>query len=137
MSQLLEQAKNFHGHIGPFLILGLKAGLEVVKIAGKDPLNSFVEVRLPLQRPYTCFVDGVQLCTGCTLGKMNIKLVNTLDESILMTYVCNGKRVCLKVKDEILKFLILKLKNRYNMNKLAKEIWALPSSELFEISLFI
>jgi len=68
----LERATSFHGHRGSFLIVGLRMGALILKELGTDgqwPLKIRCFAARP---PVSCFVDGLQLSTGCTLGKGNI-----------------------------------------------------------------
>ena len=65
----------FHGHLGPYVVLGYRAGLlgrERLKSPGYFELRARVES--PLKPPASCFIDGVQLGSGCTLGKRNIEV---------------------------------------------------------------
>lgn len=68
----LADAARFHGHLGPWLALGLKAGLRARRLLGATPFELTARVRCPTRPPYSCFVDGVQVGSGCTLGKGNI-----------------------------------------------------------------
>jgi formylmethanofuran dehydrogenase subunit E len=68
----LEQAAQFHGHLGPWLALGLKAGLHARRALGATPFELTARVHCPARPPYSCFVDGVQVGSGCTLGKGNV-----------------------------------------------------------------
>lgn len=68
----LERATRFHGHRGSFLIVGLRMGaliLRELETAGHWPLRIRCFAARP---PVSCFVDGLQLSTGSTLGKGNI-----------------------------------------------------------------
>jgi formylmethanofuran dehydrogenase subunit E len=51
--------------------------------------------------PNSCFVDGVQFTTGCTMGKGNIKLRKGKDVSVLFSK--DDKKLRLKLKKEMLK----------------------------------
>ncbi len=68
----LERATSFHGHRGSFLIVGLRMGALILRELGTKghwPLRIRCFAARP---PVSCFVDGLQLSTGCTLGKGNI-----------------------------------------------------------------
>lgn len=68
----LERATSFHGHRGSFLIVGLRMGALILSELGTKghwPLKIRCFAARP---PVSCFVDGLQLSTGCTLGKGNI-----------------------------------------------------------------
>jgi formylmethanofuran dehydrogenase subunit E len=74
--ELLEKGLWFHGHKCPAMPLGLRASLAAmdalgVERAGAGELVALVE--LDEDHCATCFGDGVQVATGCTFGKGNIK----------------------------------------------------------------
>lgn len=59
--ELLEKAVKLHGHLGPFLVLGLKMGLRAKSIMGK-PIAC--EVATPGRKPFICVVDGLKTVLG-------------------------------------------------------------------------
>lgn len=69
--ELVEEAKRFHGHLCPFLSLGVRAS-EIamerlgIKRAGEE--ETVGEGLLALVECNNCFTDGVQVTTRCTLG---------------------------------------------------------------------
>jgi len=73
---LLDRLRDFHGHLGPFAILGYRAGrLAVEELGLPTHFGLSATVHCPPQPPPSCFADGVQYSTGCTLGKRNIELI--------------------------------------------------------------
>ncbi len=73
---ILDKAKEFHGHLGPYAILGWKIGLRAVELlGGKRYFGIHTTVRCPDAPPPSCMVDGLQMSTGCTMGKRNIELI--------------------------------------------------------------
>jgi len=70
--ELLAAAARFHGHLGPWLVLGLKVGAYARRKLAASPFDLRARVFCPQGTPYTCFVDGVQFSSGCTMGKGNI-----------------------------------------------------------------
>ena len=72
--EIVDGAVRFHGHLGPFPILGLKAGLFANEVLGKDYLQTTVIVETESTPPCLCFLDGIQFVTGTTMGKGNIEL---------------------------------------------------------------
>jgi formylmethanofuran dehydrogenase subunit E len=71
VSELLEKAKGFHGHICPYLSLGLRASALAMEELGVEKLSfneSVGEKILAIAEANNCFTDGVQIATGCTLG---------------------------------------------------------------------
>ncbi len=71
-ASMLRQAARFHGHLGPWLVLGMQAGAYARRELAASPFELSARVFCPAGTPYTCFVDGVQFSSGCTMGKGNI-----------------------------------------------------------------
>jgi formylmethanofuran dehydrogenase subunit E len=63
---LLETSAQLHGHYCPGLAFGVKAGYAGLKRLGFD--NTGMEELLAVVECNNCFVDGVQMSTGCSLG---------------------------------------------------------------------
>jgi formylmethanofuran dehydrogenase subunit E len=64
----VERAIAFHGHECPGLWIGLRAAELCLRELGhndRNPLTAVVETDM-------CGVDGIQVLTGCTLGKGNL-----------------------------------------------------------------
>lgn len=101
--RLMDDAVRFHGHLGAFLILGLKAGLYANEVLGKDSFGTHAVVETELVPPASCFVDGVQLATGCTMGKGNIELRR--GGSLTVTFMNKGKEITLLLRDDVLERL--------------------------------
>jgi len=83
--RLLREAVKFHGHLGVFLVLGLKAGLYANEFLGEDNVEMRAWIETEPFPPLSCFVDGIQLTTGCTMGKRNIELRNGASLSVRFT----------------------------------------------------
>jgi formylmethanofuran dehydrogenase subunit E len=108
--EFLSRAIEFHGHLGPYLVLGLKAGLFANQTLGRNPMKTDAFVETKVTPPESCFADGIQFSTGCTLGKGNIHLKE--GEGLQVTFRRDKKKLILKLKKEI-----------------AEEISSLPSKE--------
>jgi len=68
---LIERAGRFHGHICPFLVLGLRASeiaMEKLGLGKVGEAETVGEEVLAIVECNNCFADGVQVATGCTLG---------------------------------------------------------------------
>lgn len=71
---LIARAVEFHGHVGPYLICGVKMGLLALRLLGsRAGLTATAETGVT--PPISCLVDGLQVATGCTLGKGNIAVL--------------------------------------------------------------
>jgi len=77
---LVERAKEFHGHICPFVVLGLRASeialgrLGLSKAGEKETVGEEV---LAIVECNNCFTDGVQVATGCTIGNNSLIYLDT------------------------------------------------------------
>jgi formylmethanofuran dehydrogenase subunit E len=74
--ELYKVGLALHGHKCPAMPLGLRAGLAAmealcVQHAPDGQLAALVEI--DRNHCSTCFADGVQVATGCTFGKGNIR----------------------------------------------------------------
>jgi formylmethanofuran dehydrogenase subunit E len=77
---LVEKAKELHGHICPFVVLGLRASeiaLERLGLARADEKETIGEEVLAIVECNNCFTDGVQVATGCTLGNNSLIYLDT------------------------------------------------------------
>jgi formylmethanofuran dehydrogenase subunit E len=77
---LVKKAGEFHGHICPFLVLGLRASeiaLERLGLARAGEKETIGEEILAIVECNNCFTDGVQVATGCTLGNNSLIYLDT------------------------------------------------------------
>ncbi|MGI5819232.1 MAG: FmdE family protein [Armatimonadota bacterium] len=94
--ELLDRLRDFHGHLGPFAMLGYRAGRLAVRDLGiPTHFGLAATVHCPPQPPPSCFVDGVQYATGCTLGKRNIELIP--DDAVFVVVTGNDSGATLTV----------------------------------------
>jgi formylmethanofuran dehydrogenase subunit E len=128
--EVVKGVVEFHGHLGPFLVLGLKAGLLANSLLGKDCFKTRTVVTATPSPPFSCFVDGVQFVTGCTMGKGNIKLRKGKRFSV--SFLKEEKTLTLRLRKEILDYISNvsseKVSRQASLNLLNKS-----ADELFEI----
>ncbi len=76
LEEMIERAIEFHGHLGPFLVLGIRMGLLALRelsSSGYEGIEALVKTgNTP---SLSCLLDGIQVSTGCTMGKGNIATV--------------------------------------------------------------
>jgi len=69
MPEELKRLADFHGHLGPYVLLGYRMG----KIARSYfPGKFFATFFTGTEPPVSCLIDGVQFSSRCTLGKGNL-----------------------------------------------------------------
>lgn len=67
----LRELKRFHGHLGPYAVIGYRMGLTA---RAMFPERIYALLHSGTRRPLSCLADGVQMSSCCTLGKGNITL---------------------------------------------------------------
>jgi formylmethanofuran dehydrogenase subunit E len=97
---LLDMAIHFHGHLGSYLIVGLRMGLYALNLL-KTPgyFELWVRSYTAQQPPQSCMNDGLQVSTGCTLGKGNISCSG--EELSQASFYASEKVITLKLNPRI------------------------------------
>lgn len=98
LEQMIERGVFFHGHLGPYLVAGIRMGLfalELLRSPGYFGLSAVSDAgRTP---PMSCLSDGVQIGSGCTAGKGNLAITDVgLPEVTFRTEQGAGVRVILR-----------------------------------------
>lgn len=105
LKELIDRGVKFHGHLGPFLVLGIKMGiLALKKLNSKGYFDLSVAVELEKHPPVSCLVDGIQISTGCSLGKGNIK-VKQNNQLVKAIFTKDEHNLSIQLKPEILNMI--------------------------------
>ncbi|MBU1091139.1 MAG: formylmethanofuran dehydrogenase subunit E family protein [Candidatus Omnitrophica bacterium] len=129
----LTEAIKFHGHLGPYLILGLRAGeLALKELKCRKYFGLGVKVWGVSLRPKLCLIDGLQLSTGATYGKGNITKFNGSIIKLVVKDRDNSKKVTLTFKEDLVKEL-KGVKTHSESESLARMIYRTSNSKLFTI----
>ncbi|MFB3763826.1 MAG: formylmethanofuran dehydrogenase subunit E family protein [Methanotrichaceae archaeon] len=75
----IEDLAAFHGHLGPYIVLGYRIGRYARHCFCSDPFQMKAVVHCSGTPPQSCLADGVQIGSGCTLGKRNIEIIRDDD----------------------------------------------------------
>jgi formylmethanofuran dehydrogenase subunit E len=105
INSMVECGIRLHGHSGPYLNLGIKMGLlalEILEVKGYFDLST--EVELDYRTPMSCLIDGLQVSTGCTLGKGNIKVKDN-PGIIRALFKTDRKTLLVNLKPEIMRLI--------------------------------
>jgi formylmethanofuran dehydrogenase subunit E len=125
---MIDRGIKLHGHAGPYLNLGIKMGLlalEILNVKGYFDLS--VEAELEYRRPMSCFVDGLQISTGCTMGKGNIR-VKDQPGNINALFKTENKTLRIKLNPEIVELLDFK---KETCEDLGQQILDISNEQLF------
>jgi len=77
---LIEKAKWFHGHICPYLVLGLRMSEIAMKRLGVSRAGEAETINegiLAIVEANNCMADGTQIATGCTLGNNSLIYIDS------------------------------------------------------------
>jgi formylmethanofuran dehydrogenase subunit E len=103
----LAYAAQFHGHLGPWATAGARLGMAGRNAAGA---RGYFDVRVtcegPFQRPpKSCFLDGVQVATGATMGKGNLRWVSGDKVVVRVENTHTGREVEVRPTENLLRLL--------------------------------
>jgi formylmethanofuran dehydrogenase subunit E len=102
---LVEKGIEFHGHLGPVLVIGIKMGIIALKELNSGGYSDMsVVVETGTTPPVSCLIDGIQISSGCTLGKGNIKVI--ANEKPKAVFTRGEKSLEIELKPEILKRIL-------------------------------
>lgn len=139
LTSILEKAAEFHGHLGPFLAIGVRMGrlgLDRVGIAKGKSL--VVTASLPLRVPFSCIIDGLQITTKCTTGNQKLSLINSAKIQAKFERKDNGKETVVALNQSMFEELKAQLLSAglpdEEVRELAWKIAAIPENELFTIT---
>jgi len=130
---LLAKAVDYHGHIGVFLAVGLRMGLLLRETLGGDGFNTQTLIKTDLKPPRSCLIDGVQVATGCTLGKMNIRVEESSD--LMGVFTVEEQKVEIEVKKSFLETMKEKMvgRDRHHLDDLTEEVMNMEAEDIFEL----
>jgi len=129
----IKEAIKFHGHLGPYLILGIIAGnLSLRRLKCKKYFGLKVKVFGANIKPKSCLIDGLQLSTGATYGKGNISKYRANNIRILVFNLNDDKKIQLTLKKSVIKKLDM-LKTHYESEKFAKKLLKIKQQNIFDL----
>ncbi|MBU7031059.1 MAG: formylmethanofuran dehydrogenase [Theionarchaea archaeon] len=126
---MLEEAARFHGHLGPYLALGLKMGLLAQELLQGDPFSVSAQIHTDTSPPRSCMVDGIQFSSGCTLGKGNITIKE--DSQLFGIFNRDSCSITIRVRPEIVDSLTSL--SREHLEGSARSLFKKKNEDLFEV----
>jgi len=103
----LVYAAQFHGHLGPWAAAGARLGM-----GGRDAVGArgYFDIRVTCCGPFdkppkACFLDGVQVATGATLGKRNLDWVPGKKIAVRVENTRTGEKAVVRPTPKLLELL--------------------------------
>jgi hypothetical protein len=125
--QVLEELRRFHGHLGPYAVVGYRMGLVANLKLGASPFEKRVVVKTGIGPPLSCIIDGIQYSSGCTLGKGNLFVSHQRIAEADFSH-CESL-LTVRLLPEIREEIEASLGN--DLEAMARRIFAVPSERLF------
>ena len=135
LTELIEKAADFHGHLGPFLVIGVKMGkFAKTNLSNAENGNLETTVKVPLLTPFSCVLDGIQVTTHCTTGNRRLIIENSQKE-IAVDFKLQNSNKTLKVlvNPKMVEKLMNRISEGASNEELAWKIARMPESQLFTI----
>ena len=129
MSEILKQIESFHGHIGPYAVIGYKMGEIALKKFGTDPFRKKAVAWTGTKPPLSCIIDGLQLSSGCTLGKGNLKVLENGEPKVEFEND-DGKKMQIILKKNVQEMIDTQV-TKENMLTYSEKIFKQPDENLF------
>ncbi len=133
--KLIESAAKFHGHLGPFLVIGVRMGDMAKRYLGPDYESSRglqASIGTPLCTPFSCVIDGIQASTCCTVGNQKLRIgESTKRITASFDVKDSGKTFKISVNPEVVETLTEEMSKGASVERLALEIADMPEEQLF------
>jgi formylmethanofuran dehydrogenase subunit E len=135
---VIRKAEDFHGHLGPFLVIGVRMGLiGLTRLGAAKRKTLTVNASLPLRVPFSCIIDGLQITTKCTIGNQRLSLKESASISVTFTEKDSPKelRVALNqsMRETLRGQLLQDTLSKAQMRELAWKVADAPETDLFNI----
>ncbi len=131
LNEELRNIERFHGHIGPYAVIGFRMGKIANEKLGKNPFNKKAQVWTSKEPPMSCVIDGIQMSSGCTIGKGNLKIFSGNLPKVLFSNN-NGKQIEIHLRESIKNEIDTNVTEQ-NIISYSEKLYQLPDAELFEI----
>jgi len=112
------------------LILGLRAGLIGVNHLGRSYFELRAVVETNGHPPRSCFIDGIQFASGCTIGKANLE--TRVGHTVSVEFTRGDRRINVVLKEGILRVLD-QLTSEQQVEAKSKEVLGKSDTELFHV----
>ncbi len=136
--ELYDRAEEFHGHGGPFMVVGLRMGqtaLDALDARGWFGIRCRAMLRW--RPPDSCVLDGIQVSTGCTTGKHNLEVAEL--DGVAAEFATSEKTVLIRVKNGILDEIRGELSEEEHdeeSEEIVERLKTTPIDELFMIEAY-
>jgi len=137
LESAIKEAEKFHGHLGPFLVIGVRMGNVAKRILNlniKRNNRLRATAKIPLFTPYSCILDGIQATTQCTVGNRKLKIENSQREiTVYFEVPDSSEALKISVNPKAIEELMNKFSEGIPNEELAWKISHMKENQLFTI----
>lgn len=127
LDAMVTRGALLHGHLGPFLVAGIRMGLLAVEtLSSPGYFGIRAESDAGSITPQSCLNDGIQIGSGCTAGKGNLLIVNSSAPRARF-YTDDGAGVEITLRPEI----VAGFRGAGDIHTESERMKTLPLEELF------
>jgi formylmethanofuran dehydrogenase subunit E len=135
----ITDAVQLHGHLGPFLVIGVRMGIVAKRILdsenqGNGEMHASIEV--PLRTPFSCTLDGVQSTTHCTIGNRRLRVEKSQRNITARFEIAESdKTLTMVVNPAVIKEVTGGISKGATNEALAEWIASAPENQLLEFNI--
>jgi len=132
----IKNAQKLHGHLGPFIVLGVRMGMiakKALNVTSDQCTSLRASVKVPLFPPFSCLLDGIQASTSCTVGNQRLTIENSEEICVNFAKQNAGRTVKITLKPKMAEELKKKLTKGSLTEKFALELARTPENQLFNV----
>ncbi|MEM2947594.1 MAG: formylmethanofuran dehydrogenase subunit E family protein [Candidatus Bathyarchaeia archaeon] len=133
----IKDAEKLHGHLGPFLAMGVKMARLAKKALNVDKYKLWdmqITAELPLTPPFSCVLDGIQATTQCTIGNKKLEVRNSNGDIVaIFRLKSQNKALKICVNKQVVEMLKEQLSKGVPNEELAWKIATTPEDQLFKV----
>jgi formylmethanofuran dehydrogenase subunit E len=132
----IKDAVELHGHLGPFLVIGVRMGKVAEQLLDSEhqqngELHASVEV--PLRTPFSCTLDGIQSITHCTIGNQRLRVKRSRKKITARFEITDSDKILtMTVNPKIVKDVMHEISKGTSSEALADVIVSTPERQLFK-----
>jgi formylmethanofuran dehydrogenase subunit E len=135
LESAIRRAVELHGHLGPFLVIGVRIGYLAQKTFKQDTkgiCGFLITLTTPPAIPFTCAIDGIQATTRCTVGNQRLRIRNS-DNGMFASFKCDSvdQTLSVTVNPGLVKELMRRMSEGVSGEELAQQIVAMPETHVF------
>ncbi len=131
LDETLKKIEQFHGHLGPYAVLGYRMGRIANEKLGTNPFLKTAIVWTNGTPPMSCVIDGIQISSGCTTGKGNLTVLSGNIPKVRFSDN-NGKKIEILLRKSV-KNEIDTTVTEQNIVSYSEQLYLKSDQELFEI----